>query len=71
MATDTPCRATGAQVWPRVRLLRIKYLLIPCVYQCGYGVGLDACYRYPVAVLQLRRLVVVGLHVVAVHLLAY
>ena len=44
---------------------------VPCVYQRGNGVGTYAGYRYSVAVLQLRRFILVGLHHLVVRIPAY
>ena len=61
-------RTTTVQVRKGIWLLRAGHIPLPRVHQCGYGAGLDSCDRYSVAVLQLWRLLAMGLHLTAVHL---
>ena len=60
--------ATTARLRTNLRLLCVEHLPVPRVHQRGYGAGTDACDWYPAAVLQLWRLLVVGLHAIALHL---
>ena len=70
-ATDTVGRTTticfGTYLW----LLCDEYFLIPRLHQRGYGVGIDPGYRNSVALLQLRRFIVVGIYPTAVYFPAY
>ena len=49
----------------------LSIFFVPCVHQRGHGAWAYACHRHTPAVLQLRRLVAVGLHHTAFHILAY
>ena len=59
------------RVRAHLRLFCAVYLFVPCVHQRGHGAWAYACHRHTPAVLQLRRLVAVGLHHTAFHILAY
>ena len=50
-----------------VRLLRVEYFLIPCVYQCGDGARTHTGDRYSLAVFQLRRFLFMGIHAPIVY----
>ena len=61
-------RATTDGLWAHLWLLCAVGVLIPCVYQCGHGAGIDTGHWYPVAILLLWRLFAMGLYYSAFHL---
>ena len=71
ITSDTCRRASAYAFRAGLWLLRVVYFPVPCLHQCGHGAGTDACHRHPVAILQLWRLVAVGLHLPAVYLPPY
>ena len=68
---DSLGRAPTLCLWAYLWLLCDECFPVPCVYQRGNGVGTYAGYRYSVAVLQLRRFILVGLHHLVVRIPAY
>ena len=45
----------------------LQHILIPFIHQYRYGAGIDSCYRYPIAFLQLWRFVSLGVHYPVVY----
>lgn len=66
--TDKDGGATTVPFRQGVWLLRIERFPLPCFHQRGNGVGTDACNRYSAAVLQLRRIIAMGIHDSPFHL---
>ena len=70
-AAHPPGRKAALQLWPRLWLLRAEHPALPRVHQRGHGAWADAGHRHSPAVLQLRRLVAVGIHPAFVYFPAY
>ena len=68
---DASCRTATVCLWTNIWLLRAKYIPIPLIYKCWYGVGTYSGNRNSVTFLQLWRFLFVGIHAIAVYLPAY
>lgn len=66
---DSAGRKAEIKVQSNLRLLCGEHILLPYSSQCGNDNRRCARDRHSATVLQLRRVVAVGLHYVAVHLL--
>ena len=71
MPTDLFSRTTKQYFWARLWLLRAQYILLSRLGERGDGDGNDAGHRYPATFLQLRRVITMGIHTVAIHIPAH